>query len=95
MIPLRTCISFALDEAVDFEEPCEFAFASRQIEIERTRAELGRSTIDNLVNTTDQWTNRPEVGKVPTTDPTARPTARPTANPTKYFIVISSRVSLT
>jgi exodeoxyribonuclease V alpha subunit len=39
MIRLRAGVSFALDEAVDFEQPCEFAFTSRQIEIERTRAE--------------------------------------------------------
>jgi exodeoxyribonuclease V alpha subunit len=30
-------ISFALDEAMDFEQPREFDFTSRQIEIERTR----------------------------------------------------------
>jgi hypothetical protein len=37
MIRLRAGISFALDEAVDFERPCEFAFTSRQSEIERTK----------------------------------------------------------
>jgi exodeoxyribonuclease V alpha subunit len=29
MIRLRAGISFALDEAMDFEQPCEFAFTSR------------------------------------------------------------------
>jgi hypothetical protein len=34
-----------------FEQPCEFAFTSRQIEIERTRGlSYARSAIDNLVN---------------------------------------------
>jgi hypothetical protein len=33
----RSGVSFALAEAMDFEQPCEFAFASRQIEIEWTK----------------------------------------------------------
>jgi ATP-dependent exoDNAse (exonuclease V) alpha subunit len=37
MIQLRAD-SFALDEATDLEQPREFAFTSRRIEIERTRA---------------------------------------------------------
>jgi hypothetical protein len=37
MIRLVAGISLALDEAMDFEQPREFAFTSRQIEIERTR----------------------------------------------------------
>jgi hypothetical protein len=35
MIRLRAGISFALDEAVDFEQPCEFAFT--RVEVGRTR----------------------------------------------------------
>jgi hypothetical protein len=36
---------------MDFEQPCEFAFTSRQIEIERTLGlNYARSAIGNLAN---------------------------------------------
>jgi hypothetical protein len=52
MIRLRAGISFfALGEAVDFELPCEFAFASRQIEIRTDQGlSYARSALENFVN---------------------------------------------
>jgi hypothetical protein len=49
MIRLRAGVSFALAEATGFEQPCEFDFTSRQIEIERSRGDA-RIAIDNIVN---------------------------------------------
>jgi hypothetical protein len=37
MIRLQAGVSFALDEAIDFEQPCEGAFTNHQIEVGRTR----------------------------------------------------------
>jgi hypothetical protein len=50
MIRLRVGISSAFDEAVDFELPCEFAFAIRQIEIRTDQGlSYARSAIENFV----------------------------------------------